>query len=162
MTYLPRVKIFLTCGNCTHFLFSHMWEFIMVKSKNILKAKKINILALVWFFIRIFSNPIIYLFIYFINALIWNITNFWWLIFFFKMIYLINILIFWPYVNWSGVTNSVKRCEAKVFFLGLSWINVILNVMGDSMEIHSSKYKSHYSRFITFRKYIVQTNISWR
>jgi hypothetical protein len=42
-----------------------MWEFIMVKSKNILKAKNINILVLlVWFSIRIFSNPIIYLFIY--------------------------------------------------------------------------------------------------
>jgi len=43
-----------------------MWEFIMVKSKNILKAKKKNILVLlVWFgfSLRTFSNPIIYLFI---------------------------------------------------------------------------------------------------
>jgi len=74
----------LTCTN-THFLFSYMWEFIMVKSKNILKAKNINILVLlVWFSIRIFSNPIIYLFIYLFNALIWNIINFWWLIIFFQ------------------------------------------------------------------------------
>ncbi len=64
MTYLPRVKKKINLHKHTLGNFTHIWEFIMVKSKNILKAKKLNILALlVWFFIRIFSNPII-LFIY--------------------------------------------------------------------------------------------------
>jgi len=35
------------------------------------------------------------------------------------------------------VWNNVKL---KFFFFGLSWNNAILDVMGDSMEIHSPKY----------------------
>ncbi len=43
--------------------------------------------------------------------------------------------------------------KLKFFFWGLSWNNVILNVMGDSMEIHSPKYKSHYLRFDNWKEF---------
>lgn len=43
--------------------------------------------------------------------------------------------------------------KLKFFFWVCHGIMLLLNVMGDSMEIHSSKYKSHYSRFDNWKEF---------